>query len=283
MNQPVQQEVDRANAEFWDEMCGTKLAMSLGIRDRSPESLKRFDDWYFHIYPYLVKHIPFASLKAKKVLEVGLGYGTVCQKLNEAGAHYTGLDIAQGPVDLANFRIGRLGGNGQAIRGSILKAPFPDHSFDAVVSLGCYHHTGDLAKAIAESHRMLRPGGMLIVMVYNALSYFQWRSRPWTTFKRLFRGRRAATSDERERGEYDANVAGAPAPHTDFVSCNELRSLCGAFEYYQATCESEYKDRPWPLKPFGYAIDHWLAPWAGHDIYARAVKSRRANPRRAAA
>jgi SAM-dependent methyltransferase len=282
MNGGSQQDVDQANARFWDEMCGTKLARRLGIVDSSPESLRKFDDWYFHIYPYLTKHVPFDRLNGKRVLEVGLGYGSVCQRICEAGAIYSGLDIAAGPVHLANLRIRRLGAHGDAGQGSILRAPFPDDSFDYVVSLGCFHHTGDLAGAIGESHRVLKPGGELIVMVYNALSYFQWRSRPWTTLKHLFHGRRTRVSQEDERREYDDNTAGEAAPHTDFVSTRELTALCGAFESVQTTCESEYKDRPWPLKPYGYVIDRWLAPWAGHDVYARAIKAR-VSVRRAAA
>jgi hypothetical protein len=38
-------EVSQKNAEFWDELCGSHLAKSLGITDSSVESLKKFDDW----------------------------------------------------------------------------------------------------------------------------------------------------------------------------------------------------------------------------------------------
>ena len=39
-----------------------------------------------------------AGLKDKRALEIGLGYGSLSQKMAEAGAGYTGLDIAAGPV-----------------------------------------------------------------------------------------------------------------------------------------------------------------------------------------
>ena len=45
--------IDKRNAAFWDELCGSSLAISLDIKDSSPASLKRFDDWYFDYYPYL--------------------------------------------------------------------------------------------------------------------------------------------------------------------------------------------------------------------------------------
>src|SRR4051812_21685656 len=39
------------NARFWDELCGSALARSLGIADASRESLSRFDRAYLDLYP----------------------------------------------------------------------------------------------------------------------------------------------------------------------------------------------------------------------------------------
>src|SRR4051812_1238283 len=93
-----QVDIDSANASFWDELCGTSLAKALGVTDSSARSLQKFDDWYMDFYPYLEVHIPFDNFAEKDVLEVGLGYGTVSQKIAASGARYTGLDIAAGPV-----------------------------------------------------------------------------------------------------------------------------------------------------------------------------------------
>src|ERR1700721_3942764 len=97
-----QSAIDRNNAAFWDELCGSTLARSLGITDSSPASLKRFDDWYFAYYPYLFTYIPFRQLNGKDVLEVGLGYGTVSQRIAEFGARYKGLNIAAGAARRVN-------------------------------------------------------------------------------------------------------------------------------------------------------------------------------------
>jgi hypothetical protein len=45
----AQQQIDRRNSEFWDELCGSGLAQQLGISDASPESLERFDAAYLDI------------------------------------------------------------------------------------------------------------------------------------------------------------------------------------------------------------------------------------------
>jgi hypothetical protein len=49
--------VDTSNIAFWNELCGTTDAKRLGITDNSAPNLKKFDDWYFAFYPYLLDHI----------------------------------------------------------------------------------------------------------------------------------------------------------------------------------------------------------------------------------
>ncbi len=93
-------DVNRKNAAFWNELCGSHLAKTIGVTDDLIESSKKFDDWYFDFYPYLEDHIQFSSLEDQDVLEVGLGYGTVAQRIAELGARYRGLDIAAGPVGM---------------------------------------------------------------------------------------------------------------------------------------------------------------------------------------
>ncbi len=143
-----QTEVDHKNSTFWDELCGSQLAKELGIHDFSPESLKKFDDLYFGFYPYLLSFVGMNQLKDLDVLEVGLGYGSLSQKILEAGVNYTGLDIAEGPVGIVNERVVHTGGTGIAHCGSIFESGFTDNKFDRVIAIGCFHHTGNTQKAI---------------------------------------------------------------------------------------------------------------------------------------
>jgi len=54
---------------------------------------------------------------------------------------------------------------------TLRNSTFADESFDLVYSHGVLHHTPDTAKAIREIHRVLRPGGRAIVMLYHRNSY----------------------------------------------------------------------------------------------------------------
>jgi len=271
-------EVSNRNAAFWSELCGTQLARSIGVTDDSPQSLKRFDDWYFSFYPYLFEHIPFAAMQGKDVLEVGLGYGTVSQRIAESGARYSGLDIAPGPVHMANHRLRQSGLPGAAQVGSILEAPFADASFDLVVAIGCLHHTGDLRRATDECRRLLRPGGKLVFMVYYAYSYRRLVQAPRHTLGYALRelaGYRGVVgaSSERERAAYDASTSGEGAPHTDWISKRSLRSLCRDFSAFE--CRTENIDNGVPFRwsrPRAELLKTPIPRWIGLDLYATAIK-----------
>jgi SAM-dependent methyltransferase len=220
--------IDEANRAFWDELCGTGLATSLGITEISAESLARFDDAYMEMYPYLGRYLNDLAVEGRDVLEIGLGFGTVGQILAERGSRYHGADIAAGPVAMMKDRLRRLGkpADGSVRQGSALELPWEAGTFEVVVSIGCLHHTGDLPRAVSEVHRVLAPGGLAFVMLYNAHSFRQLILVPRERL-RAFRGRRS--SAERVRAMYDANTVGEAAPHTDFVSRRGARRLFDSF------------------------------------------------------
>lgn len=272
-----QEDVSTRNAEFWNELCGTHLAKHLGIHDASPESLKKFDDWFFDFYPYVFDHIPFKTLQGKAVLEVGLGYGSVSQKLAESGADYRGLDIAAGPVGMVNHRLREAQIPGQAVQGNLLKPPFEPASFDAIVTIGCLHHTGNMPLAIQRCWELLRPGGQLICMVYHAYSYRRFRMAPLTTLKYMAReavGYRGVLgiSDAGERAVYDTNSEGTSAPHTDWISDRSLKALCGRFAKYSSALENMDPGFPFARMPRSELLKSRWAKILGLDLYATATK-----------
>lgn len=271
------QDVSQRNIEFWNELCGSHLAKSLGIVDSSQDSLKKFDEWYFDLYPYLFKHIPFNQLRDKDVLEVGLGYGTVAQRLAESGARYSGLDIALGPVEMANHRLRQKGLPGHATQGNILDPPFDRESFDAIVAIGCLHHTGNLKVAIDNCRTLLRPGGKLIFMVYYAYSYRRWCNAFSTTFDYFkcetsgYRGV-VGESAEGERAAYDTNSEGAGAPHTDWISIKSMKELCGNFSHFNASLENIDQEFPFRMIRRKKLLATPIPKVLGLDLYAEAVK-----------
>lgn len=275
----VQAEIDAANSDFWNTLCGTGMATGLGIKDHSPESLKRFDDAYFNMYPYLLPIIRSERMVGKKVLEVGLGYGTLGQKLAEAAEDYTGLDIAANPVAMMNTRLQMHGLPGRALQGNSLQMPFSDRSFDHVVSIGCFHHTGNVQQCINETYRVLKPNGTAVLMVYNKFSYRRWSGWPGKTLAALF-GEAFSRKSKRERDEranaaYDTDMAGKGAPETDFLSIRDLKEILkqfGSVQFKKQNCDGMFIYRGQFLLQREKLLPV-LGPLMGLDIYMEAQKS----------
>ncbi len=273
----VEQNISQKNVSFWNELCGSHMAKDLNITDASLASLKKFDSWYFDFYPYLFDHIPFDTLQGKDVLEIGLGYGTVAQRLAESGCNYTGLDIAAGPVQMVNHRLNQTNLPGKAVQGSVLEPPFESASFDTIMVIGCLHHTGNLQLAIQQCYKMLKPGGNLIFMVYAAYSYRRWRMAFRVTagyWLRELKGYRGVVgiSQDKDRAAYDTGSNGVGAPHTDWISGKSLQTLCADFSAFKCQLENIDQESPFKSTPRTKLLKTCWPRLIGLDLYATATK-----------
>ena len=258
--------IDASNSEFWDELCGTGLARSLDITDASSESLARFDAEYWRLYPYLHRYVTDADLAGQKLLEIGLGFGSLGHLLIEQGADYNGLDIAANAVDMMRHRL-RLRGvviPNQVQHGSALEIPYDDGTFDRLYSIGCLHHTGNLPRAISEVHRVLRPGGQALLMLYNRYSWRQVMMRVAAWW------RPSSDEAERLRAAYDANAKGESAPHTEYVSRRDIRQLLHRF--HKIRIESRNMDPMLKGRISRDALLNNLGRLVGLDLYIFATK-----------
>lgn len=270
--------LDRKNAEFWNEICGSERARSLGIRDVSPENLNRFDEAYLREYPYLARYIVPEDLAGKRVLEIGLGYGTLGQLLASNGCRYHGLDIAENPVTLMNYRFALQGLQGDLRVGSVLDLPYKEAAFDYVYSIGCLHHTGDLRRAVGEVYRVLADGGKAIIMLYNRHSFRRMIFLPVVHLRNLLLRRyksqvgQAGFSDWVRR-YYDKNAQGEAAPYVDYVSRAEVRRLFKTYRTVRIENQNfdslRYKGKT--LVPRELLLNN-LGRVLGVDLYVTATK-----------
>ena len=152
--------------------------------------------------------------------------------------------------------------------------PFPDQSFDFVVSIGCMHHTGNVQCCFDETFRVLKPGGVAVLMVYNRFSWMRWRQVPWATFLALVRGQQAGLTSDGERAHYDSNTAGQAAPETALFSLGELKGMLRAFAQVTGTSRNA---NPFVVKGVTLLPRCWLLPtlgrWLGLDLYVEARKA----------
>jgi ubiquinone/menaquinone biosynthesis C-methylase UbiE len=117
--------------------------------------------WYQALRQHVVRSLAPAR-PAFSLLDAGCGTGGMLATLREKfpEAELTGIDASKHGVELAAGR--ELGA--RLVAASVNELPFPADSFDFVLSLDVWSAVGiDDAMAAHETHRVLRPGGRLVL------------------------------------------------------------------------------------------------------------------------
>jgi SAM-dependent methyltransferase len=131
-----------------------------------------YDEVFFGQLPELAENA-FAILAppaSAHVLDVATGPGTLAVRLAPRVARVTAIDFAEKMVERLRARIGEAGATNVAAHvmdGEALG--FSDGSFDAVVSMFGWFLFSDRRKSLAEMHRVLRPGGRVLVTSWSTI------------------------------------------------------------------------------------------------------------------
>ena len=114
------------------------------------------------------------DFKDKQVVEVGCGTGDYALWYATHGAgHVTGVDLSDGSLAKANQKVKDNSiENATFVKQDVLKMDLPDNHFDYSFSVGVLHHTGDPFRGFEEMVRITKPGGIVIVSLYNNYSRF---------------------------------------------------------------------------------------------------------------
>ncbi len=106
---------------------------------------------------------------AERILDIGSGPGFLAaEMMSEVGpsGQISGIDVSEHMLAMARERCSRLGAAPTVDfqLADATKLPFPDGSFDAVVSTQVYEYVADVDAALEEARRVLRAGGRLLVV-----------------------------------------------------------------------------------------------------------------------
>lgn len=113
-----------------------------------------------------------------RIVEIGCGTGQMSLYLARAHRIVIGADLTRASLRLGadaarRFDLGQV----QFIETDLHRPGLRAGAFDVVYSSGVLHHTPDPSAAFASIVRLARPGGMIVVGVYNAFARIPLRAR----------------------------------------------------------------------------------------------------------
>ncbi len=138
----------------------------------------RYDDWYRtktgQYVDRIEKWLVFSMLRTKsgKALDLGCGTGNYTLELKRRGFDVIGLDISEEMLKIARSK------GLKCVKGDAYSLPFPEGSFDLVLSVTMFEFIHEPERVLGEIHRVLKPGGEILIGTMNGKSL-------WFLFKRL--------------------------------------------------------------------------------------------------
>lgn len=120
-------------------------------------------------------------IRNQRIVDLGCGNGRLAILLAQAGNAVTGVDSSEEQIRLARENAALAGGDPEA--GPVFRiAPMeetglPASAFDAVILSQSLHHAAKPKEALAESHRLLAPGGRILILDLLAHSEEWMRTR----------------------------------------------------------------------------------------------------------
>jgi SAM-dependent methyltransferase len=116
----------------------------------------------------IAEDIAAKAAQGDLMLEVGSGPGHLSIRMaRELGVDVTGVDLDPAMIEVARANADQMTGEDDRrpsfVLGDVASLPFPDASFDLVVSTLSMHHWSDPTAGLSEIGRVLRPGGRALV------------------------------------------------------------------------------------------------------------------------
>jgi ubiquinone/menaquinone biosynthesis C-methylase UbiE len=181
--------------DYWEsEPCGTGPAVTRELEKGTREWFERVEENRYTLEPLIHAVAQFTRHRGQRILEIGVGAGTDHLQWARAGCECHGVDMTEAAVSLTRNRLDLYGFHSELKRLDAEDLPYEDDFFDGVYSWGVIHHSEDPQRVIREVHRVLRPGGWFIGMMYNRHSVRALKcwirhalltGKPWRPFRQV--------------------------------------------------------------------------------------------------
>ncbi|RYG50384.1 MAG: class I SAM-dependent methyltransferase [Chitinophagaceae bacterium] len=155
--------------DFWNE---NPVGSNFISYQQDKSFYEKYDEFRYRTEGHILGELDKIDFKGKKVLEIGLGQGADSMQIIDRGALYYGIDITEESVRRVKERFALFQRPYQEVQVSKAETiPYPENNFDIVYSHGVIHHSPNIEKIVEEIHRVLKPGGMAVIMLYHKQSY----------------------------------------------------------------------------------------------------------------
>ncbi len=124
--------------------------------------------WSRNFEPYFLPLYRKALLEVQlnendSLLDAGCGAGMFSSLAIKTGAYVVGVDAAPALLEVARKR----NSSNTFLEEDLEKLPFASESFDVVVGFNSFQYTGSFENALTEAKRTLRPGGKLVIAIWD--------------------------------------------------------------------------------------------------------------------
>jgi len=159
----MDQLVDQIRSYWNAHPLGLQYVSDPSLEVGSPEFYEHIRPWMNpYKFSWIMDRIQAEAkhLRGKKLLEIGCGMGFDSLEFIKRGVNVTAIDLTPAAVDFTRQHFETVGACADEVKvDNALDLSFADNTFDAVWANGVLHATGDTMRAIAEVHRVLKPGG----------------------------------------------------------------------------------------------------------------------------
>jgi len=122
---------------------------------------QHFEPYFLPVYKKVLDRLKLTE--ETLLLDAGCGAGLFSFMAINAGAQVIGIDAAPGLLEVARQR----NPDNNFMEEDIEALPFADNSFDVVTGFNSFQYAGNFGKAVEEAKRVLKPGGRLVICIWD--------------------------------------------------------------------------------------------------------------------
>jgi ubiquinone/menaquinone biosynthesis C-methylase UbiE len=124
-----------------------------------------FEPFFLPMYKKTLEQIRLNE--DSSVLDAGCGSGLFSHMAINTGADVIGVDAASGLLEVTRER----NPNNNFLEEDLESLPFASNSFDVVTGFNSFQYAGNFTNALSEAKRVLKPGGKLVIGIWDKPEY----------------------------------------------------------------------------------------------------------------